>query len=84
MSDENTFMFTSSANAVIEEVRVFIEQRIRQANTPTAPATGTVGVADQLSKLAELKEQGLLSEQEFVLRRLPGLSEGEGEAFHQA
>lgn len=62
--DENTVMFGGwgSENKKIEEIKNYIETRMVELRN-TAPAQ--TSVADELSKLNELKQQGVLSEEEF-------------------
>jgi len=62
-SDENTFMFDAKVDDVVIKVKDFIEKRIKEGRQP-APAQ-TASAADEIRKLAELREQGLLSEEEF-------------------
>jgi len=63
--DENTFVFKNSENEVIEEIKVFIEQKTSEAKNRGAAANASTSPADELLKLAKLKEQGLLSDEEF-------------------
>lgn len=63
--DENTFMFANAKNnAIAREIKEYIDDASRKARTPqaTAPAPN---LADELHKLAQLRTQGVLSEQEF-------------------
>jgi hypothetical protein len=71
-SDENTVMFAKAVNAQMLEVKSFIEKRIIQAKQPQASSSGP---ADEIKKLAALREQGLLSNDEFsqAKRKLLGL-----------
>ena len=62
-SDENTFMFEAKVDDVVVKVKDFIEKRIKEMRQP-APAQ-TASAADEIRKLAALREQGLLSEEEF-------------------
>jgi len=61
---QNIFFFKSNGNEKIEEIKAFIERKISEIknhNTTIASSSPT----DELIKLARLKEQGLLSEEEF-------------------
>lgn len=72
-SDENTFMFGPKINDVVVEVKDFIEKRINEGRLPAAAQTASA--ADEIRKLAELKGQGVLSEEEFsnAKKKLLGL-----------
>ncbi|CAK9108296.1 Uncharacterized protein SCF082_LOCUS50372 [Durusdinium trenchii] len=71
-SDENTFMF-SGRNELAEEIKNYIEQRTREVRNPQ-DSSDRSSVADELQKLADLKVQGILSDEEFqsAKRRLIG------------
>lgn len=63
--DENTFRFDRSENEHVEEANHFIERRIQELRvlrTSTRPGTDP---ADQIAKLAKLRQQGHLSDAEF-------------------
>ena len=62
-SDENTFMFAGN-NELALEIKNYIETRIRDLRNERLSPSG--GLMDQLLKLAEMKEKGLLSEDEFL------------------
>ena len=67
VEDENTFVFRSSENEIIEEIRNFVEQKISEAKSPRAAAvTVSANPVDELVKLAKLKTEGLLSEEEYA------------------
>ena len=73
--DENTFMFAGApANIQAEKIRAYIEGRMHEMRSQPMQAAAPVSVADELSKLAGLKEKGVLSEAEFqeAKRRLIG------------
>jgi len=63
--DENTFMFRHAKNnAMAKEIKEYIGEAMRKARTPQA-ATPATNLSDELQKLAPLREQGVLSEDEF-------------------
>ena len=64
-TDENTFIFRDSENEIVEEIKTFIERKNSEAKSRGAAASASVSPADELIKLAKLKEQGLLSDEEF-------------------
>jgi hypothetical protein len=64
-SDENTFMYANKVNnelAII--IKEYIEATIRKMRAPQS-TTSTISVSDEIQKLAKLKEQGILSDDEF-------------------
>ncbi|NLH48649.1 MAG: hypothetical protein GX444_08595 [Myxococcales bacterium] len=67
--DENTFMFAQTKNnAIAREIKNYIDEAIRKSRAPqvTTPATN---LSDELQKLATLKEQGILSDEEFQVAK---------------
>ena len=74
MSDKNTFGFADAKNnALVREIKEYIDAAVRRSRTPQANAPAT-NLSDELQKLSKLKEQGVLSEEEFqaAKRRLIG------------
>jgi hypothetical protein len=63
--DENTFMFAHAANnALAKEIKEYIDSAIRQSRTSqTLPPTRSL--SDELQVLAQLKDKGVLSAEEF-------------------
>lgn len=64
-SDENSFMFARKVNELMDEVNEYIETQLRQAAASNSP-TGPASLGDQLTKLAQLREDGLLTDDEFL------------------
>ena len=64
--DENTFMFVKAVNAQAQAIKDFIDGKIAALHAPRNPTGGSASLADQLSKLAELKRDGVLSDEEFA------------------
>lgn len=65
VKDENTFMFRHKRdNALANEIKEYIQSAARASRTPHEAAP-TASLSDELQKLAELKELGVLSEEEF-------------------
>lgn len=63
--DENTFMFKDPKNnALVREIKEHIDAKIRKLRTPQTTVP-TSNLSDELQKLANLKQQGVLSEEEF-------------------
>jgi predicted RNA-binding Zn-ribbon protein involved in translation (DUF1610 family) len=63
VADENTFLYTVTVNEIVEEAKQFIESHLRQRNAPQTSTTATL--AEQIGQLAALRDQGILSDEEF-------------------
>ena len=63
-ADENTVMFKKNQMSDFENLRDHIEGLIADRMN-SGGKSGSIDVADELAKLAKLKEQGILSEAEF-------------------
>lgn len=64
--DENTVTFHARQQPAFEPIRDAIEQAIAQRHAPQAAAPGAAGsLADELGKLAALREQGIISDADF-------------------
>lgn len=64
--DENTFMFKlKKNNAQVKEIKDYIDGAMARARAPQ-PAVPESSLSDELLKLAQLKEKGVLSEEEFL------------------
>ena len=61
--DENTFMFRNSKNNA-KAIKKFIDEATGKSRAPQAAVPAT-RLSYELQKLAQLKEQGILSESEF-------------------
>ncbi|MFI7384950.1 DUF4429 domain-containing protein [Streptomyces sp. NPDC049813] len=66
VQDENSVIFTKKQMPEFEKLRAQLDAAIAaQHQAPTADTAGSASVADELAKLAQLRDQGLLSEAEF-------------------
>jgi len=65
--DENSVTFRKTQQADFEAVRAFIESVIARRGRHVVPATPDL--ADQLERLAALRNQGVLTEQEFATQK---------------
>lgn len=65
--DENSVTFTKSQQADFEAVRALIESTIarRGSGQTIVQQAAPLDLADQLTKLAALREQGILTDEEF-------------------
>ncbi len=71
VKDENTFMYRPAVEAQVQEALAFIEAaRRRPAATHVVAASGAASsVADELVKLASLRDRGLLTAEEFETQK---------------
>jgi dsDNA-specific endonuclease/ATPase MutS2 len=65
--DPDAFLFNKEQNAGIAEFKSKVEEEMREAKQPApAPANNApASLTDELRKLAEFKNQGILSQAEF-------------------
>lgn len=74
--DENSVLFTKKQMPAFEELRKVLDAAIAQHHAPQLPTGAqSPSTADELTKLAQLVQQGLLTQAEFVQQkaRLLGL-----------
>lgn len=71
VKDENSVVFTRKQQAGFEALRDDIEGAMRSLHAPrSAPvAAASVDLADQLGKLAALRDAGVLTEEEFAAQK---------------
>lgn len=62
--DENTFMFIHKHNDVMTEIKDYIESRMAESRVPQT-SVSIASLSDEIQKLAQLHEQGILSAEEF-------------------
>jgi len=68
--DENTFVFAETHNnPAVREIKEYIDTAIKRSRI-TQYSTNTTSLSGELQKLAQLKSQGILSEEEFQLAKL--------------
>jgi uncharacterized protein YbcC (UPF0753/DUF2309 family) len=74
--DENSVSFYKKDLANFLAVRSYVEQQIVERSKPQVVVVGNEGtdVATQLQKLADLKEQGILTQEEFDSQKAKLLS----------
>ncbi|MEV5792673.1 DUF4429 domain-containing protein [Streptomyces sp. NPDC052192] len=65
VKDENSVVFTKKQMPEFEKLRTEIEAAIAAHHNPQAQAAASGSVADELAELGALREQGLLSPEEF-------------------
>ncbi len=62
--DENSILFATSKNKEFEEAKQLVESRMG-----TTPQSNGQSSLDELEKLGKLKEQGLISQEEFDAKK---------------
>jgi hypothetical protein len=66
MHDENSVTFHVKQQPAFEVVRAAIDDAIAQRHAPQAPQqAGQASIADELTKLASLRDQGIISPSDF-------------------
>ncbi|MEE4598236.1 DUF4429 domain-containing protein [Streptomyces sp. DSM 41524] len=72
--DENSVVFTKGQQPEFEKLRAAIDEAIAQQHAPQALA-GQVSAAEEVARLAQLRDQGVITEEDFqgAKRRLLGL-----------
>ena len=63
--DPDTFLFGRELNAQVADFKVKVEKIMRDAKQSVPTSNSTATLTDEIRKLAELKQQGLLSQEEF-------------------
>jgi DNA-directed RNA polymerase subunit RPC12/RpoP len=69
--DPDAFIFTSELNSEMAKFKAKVEQKMRDSKRPAIPSSS---LADQLRSLAELKQQGILTADEFEVAKKKLLS----------
>jgi hypothetical protein len=65
--DENSVMFTAAQHNTFQRIKSAIEEQRNKLNSPKSNATNS-GI-DDLEKLANLRDKGILTEEEFVAKK---------------
>jgi hypothetical protein len=69
--DENTVMFNNVGQPDFEKIRDFVEKRVVELrHSPATTVIQEVDIADQLLKLSQLRDQGILTQEEFDSQKL--------------
>jgi hypothetical protein len=63
--DENSVVFTKKQQPEFEKLRAALDAAIAAQHGPQPAATAPSSLADELGKLAQLREQGILTDAEF-------------------
>jgi Domain of unknown function (DUF4429)/Short C-terminal domain len=73
--DENSVVFTKQQQSQFEKLRAALDQAIASQHAPQGQASASSSLADELSKLAALRDQGILSDAEFEQQKARLLSQ---------
>lgn len=63
--DENSVMFTKKQMPEFERLRAAIDEAIARQHAPQAAGSSGGSIADELAKLAALREQGVITDADF-------------------
>lgn len=84
-TDENTVLFTKEAAEDFRSLRDIVEERsagTRSAHLTSASNTQPSNVAEELTRLADLRDRGVLTEEEFAEQKSRLLGKTAGMASH--
>jgi len=63
--DPDTFLFGRDLNGEMAEFKAQVEKKMRESKQPTPSNNSSATLTDELRKLSEFKQQGILSQAEF-------------------
>lgn len=69
VNDENSVIITKKQMPEFEQLRAAVEQAIVERSRPAAAAPAAPDAMDQLRKLAELHQAGIVSDEEFAAKK---------------
>jgi hypothetical protein len=64
-ADENTVTFNKDKLEIFRKIRDVVEEKINTPAVTIAPVQSKTSIADELQKLAELKREGLITDEEY-------------------
>lgn len=67
-SDENTITFNSNENDAAEKMVAYIQEKIKEARQPKV-ATAATSSADEIMKLKNLLDMGIITQEEFDAKK---------------
>lgn len=67
-SDENSVIFPKDKNEKAEKIKAYIEAKIAERSKP-ASGSGAVSAADEILKLKQLLDAGILTAEEFEAKK---------------
>jgi Short C-terminal domain/Domain of unknown function (DUF4429) len=67
--DENTVMFNKKQQLEFQKLKLAIEEKIEELSTSPSSQTPSIDTADQIKKLADLRDSGILTEEEFDAKK---------------
>jgi hypothetical protein len=65
VQDENSVMFTKKQQPGFERLRTAIDEAVAQQHVPQAAVSSQDSTADELAKLAALRDQGVITDADF-------------------
>lgn len=66
--DENTVTFNPPSNKAFAEIKTVIDELVAKAHAP-ASSSSQLSDADEIRKYAKLKEEGIITEEEFQAKK---------------
>lgn len=69
VNDENTLIFTNSQKEDFIKAKQLIDELMSKAEKSEINSTQQISIADELKKFSELKDQGIISEDEFNIKK---------------
>ncbi len=72
--DENSVIFTRKQMPEFEKLRAAVEPALEQGAQATTPQQSGPSIGDQITQLAALRDQGLLTNEEFAAKKANLLS----------
>ena len=66
--DENAVVFAKKGNDIAEEIKAFMQERIRPTETNSG-ATNQLSAADEIVKFKQLLDSGIITEDEFNAKK---------------
>lgn len=69
VNDENSVIFTPKSQAVADQIKSFVEQKIANRQTGGTVIQQTTSAADELKKFKELLDSGVITQEEFDAKK---------------
>lgn len=69
VNDENTILFTNKQKENFAKAKTLIDELMNKSKKNDSQVVQQLSVADELKKFSELREQGILTEEEFNIKK---------------
>ncbi len=67
--DENTVMYVKQYNQLVAEIKDFIQNRMKEADSGGRTVVNQVSAADEIAKFKQLADAGTISQEEFDAKK---------------